>query len=101
MERVPTVYFFNSFSDKIVVTPEEQKSIAIVHYTNQTIDNFYGEKFALEPFNPNSLDTTGFARNFKVTIPWLMWHKNSNATMGETFYVDPNVGTADYFYVKS
>jgi len=85
-----SVYFFNSFSDKIVVTPEEQKSIAIVHYTNQTIDNFYGEKFALEPYdvsNPN--DTTGQARNFRVHLPWLMWHKSPICCSGQTFWVDP------------
>jgi hypothetical protein len=40
------------------------------------------------------------ARNFKVTIPWLMWHKSKTKTIGETFYVDPNVGQANYFQVR-
>jgi hypothetical protein len=93
-------FYYNSFDEIIMVEPYEQKSIAIVHYTNNAVDNFYGEKFALEPYNVNSLDTTGFARNFKVTIPWLMWHKSTLGTMGETFYVDPNVGQANYFEVK-
>jgi hypothetical protein len=82
-------YYFNSFSDTIIVTPEEQKSIAIIHYTNQTVDLFYGEKFALEPFDNTVDDTTGQARNFKVHIPWLMWHKNTDCCNGQTFYVDP------------
>jgi hypothetical protein len=43
----------------------------------------------MEPYNVNYLDNTGAARNFKVTIPWLMWHKNPNGEMGETFHVDP------------
>lgn len=84
------VYYYNSFDEKIQVKPEEQKAIAIIHYTNQTIDFFYGEKFALEPYdNTNPEDTTGQARNFKFHIPWLMWHKNSECCYGETFWVDP------------
>lgn len=84
------VYFYNSFDDKIVVNPDEQKAIAVVHYTNNTIDYFYGEKFALEPFDPLEVDNTiGQARNFKVSLPWLMWHKSPNCCSGQTFYVDP------------
>ena len=85
-----SVYYYNSFDEKITVTAEEQKAISIVHYTNQTIDFFYGEKFALEPYDPsNPDDTTGQARNFKVHIPWIMWHKNENCCNGQTFWVDP------------
>jgi hypothetical protein len=85
-----STYYFNSFGDKINVTPEQQKAIGIIHYTNQTVDFFYGEKFALQPFDPsNPADTTGEARNFKVHIPWLMWHKNPNCCNGQTFWVDP------------
>lgn len=81
-------YYYNSFDEVVEVEPKEQKSIAIIHYTNQTIDLFYGEKFALEPFE-NTNDTTGQARNFRLHIPWLMWHKNPNCCLGETFWVDP------------
>jgi len=84
------VYIVNSLDDKVVINPEEQKAIAILHYTNNTIDNFYGEKFALEPFNPlTQNETSGFAREFKITIPWIMWHKNPNCCQGQTFWVDP------------
>ena len=83
-------YYYNSFDEKVNVEPEEQKAIAIIHYTNQTIDFFYGEKFALEPYDPSApYDTTGQARNFKLHIPWLMWHKNPECCYGETFWVDP------------
>lgn len=68
-----------------------QKTIAIVHYTNNTIDYFYGEKFATEPYdstNPNN--TQGLARNFQVSLPWLSWHKSPTCTCsGQTFYIDP------------
>ncbi len=85
-----SVYFYNSFDEKVVVTPEEQKAIAIIHYTNQTIDFVYGEKFALEPLDPNvPEDTLGQARNFKMCLPWIMWHKNPDCCQGQCFYVDP------------
>jgi hypothetical protein len=85
-----STYYYNSFDEKVVVTPEEQKAIAIIHYTNNTIDFFYGEKFALEPHDITEPDDTiGEARNFKLHIPWLMWHKNPECCYGQTFYVDP------------
>lgn len=84
------VYIVNSLGDKYYVTPEQQKAIAILHYSNNTIDNFYGEKFALQPFNPlTQNETSGFAREFKITIPWIMWHKNPDCCQGQTFWVDP------------
>jgi hypothetical protein len=84
------VYYYNSFGEKQVVTPQNQKAIAIIHYTNQTIDFFYGEKFALEPYDTqNPENTQGQARNFKLHIPTLMWHKNPECCFGQTFYVDP------------
>jgi hypothetical protein len=83
-------YYYNSFAEIVKVEPEEQKAIGIIHYTNQTIDLFYGEKFALQPYDPTApYDTTGQARNFKLHLPWLMWHKNPECCMGETFWVDP------------
>jgi hypothetical protein len=83
-------YYYNSFDEVVKVEPEEQKAIAIIHYTNQTIDLFYGEKFAFEPYDPLApYDTTGQARNFRLHIPWLMWHKNPECCNGETFWVDP------------
>jgi len=83
------VYYVNSLGDEIVVNPEDQKAIAIIHYTNNSIINYYGEKFAVEP-NSTILDSSGYASNFKVIMPTLMWHKNTGATpYGETFYINP------------
>lgn len=83
-----STYYKNSFDDEITVLPKEQKSIAIIHYTNNTIDSFYGEKFATEPYS-DAGDSTGFARHFRLSIPWLMWHKSDSFCSGEIFYVDP------------
>ena len=83
-------YYNNSFGEIVEVEPEEQKAIAIIHYTNQTIDYFYGEKFALEPLDPTVPATTiGHARNFKLSMPTLMWHKNPDCCQGQSFWVDP------------
>ena len=100
-----SVYYYNSFLEEITVSPVDQKAIAIVHYTNQSIDNFYGEKFAMEDYDPTNPGNTGQARNFKLSIPWLMWHKNPNATIGEVFYTDPsgftNQNLFEVHYIKS
>ena len=86
-----STYYYNSFDEKINLSPSDQKSIAIIHYTNNAIDNFYGEKFAQKERDSSvtlSADT-GAARNFNLDLPWLMWHKSSGGTMGQTFYTDP------------
>jgi hypothetical protein len=85
-----TVNYVNSLGDVVIVPPKDQKTISIIHYTNQSIDLFYGEKFALEPYdNTTPEDTTGEARNFKLHIPTLMWHKSPTCGNGQTFWVDP------------
>lgn len=97
------VYYYNSFDERIVVTPQEQKAIAIIHYTNQDIDHVYGEKFSTVPFDPqNPTDQTGLARHLKVTIPTLMWHKSTGNTIGQTFFIDPpGYDLCKPFYIKS
>lgn len=98
------VYYYDSKLNKIVVESSEQKAIAIIHYTNQSIDNVYGEKFAMNPFDAADPTTEeDSARNFKLNIPTLMWHKASGATIGQTFYVDPpsKTGICVPYFIKS
>jgi hypothetical protein len=99
-----TVNYYNSYNEQIIVPPANQKAIAIIHYTNQDIDNVYGEKFATTPYDPDQpTDNTGLARHFKLTIPTLMWHKSSGTSIGQTFWIDPP-GTTDLCvpqYIKS
>ncbi len=90
-------WYYNSFGERVNVTPEEQKTIAIVHYSNSSIINWYGEKFACETYDSTNPGATGQARNFQITIPWLAWHKNefccsSQSSLNQdssTFYIDP------------
>jgi hypothetical protein len=98
-------WYYNSFGEQINVSPEDQKVIAIVHYTNNAIINFYGEKFSVEVYDSSNPGDTGQARNFKITIPWIMWHKNSNCCNGLTLYIDPP-GFEDFdlltpYYIES
>ena len=74
-------WYYNSYDEKIDVLPSQQKAIVIVHYTNQSVVNYYGEKFAFEPFDSANPTEAGYARNFKVTLPTLMWHKSTGTTI--------------------
>jgi len=100
-----SVYFVNSLNQKITLNPSDQKAVAILHYTNQSIDNFYGEKFAQQEYDAANPGGTGQARNLKLSIPWLMWHKNPNGTIGEEFFTDPSGFTSvdlfKVYYIKS
>lgn len=97
------VYHYNSKLEKKIVDSNNQKAIAIIHYTNQSIDNVYGEKFITRPFDPDDETNTNTARDFKVSIPTLMWHKATNQKIGQTFYIDPpsQVGLCVPYYIKS
>jgi len=80
-------WFYNINLDKVYVEPQDQKAIAIVHYTNNSIINYYGEKFATNVYVNGS--TPGEARNLVIEIPWVMWHKNTNCCGGLKLYIDP------------
>jgi hypothetical protein len=97
------VFYYNSFDEKIVVRPQDQKAIAIIHYTNQDIDHIYGEKFSTQPFDPqNPTDDIGLARHFKLSMPTLMWHKSTGTTIGQTFFIDPpGYNLCTPYYIKS
>jgi len=90
-------WYYNSYGERVDVSPQDQKTIAIVHYTNNTIINWYGEKFACEVYDSANPGQTGQARNFQITIPWLSWHKNDFCCTSSipvvqrptTFYIDP------------
>tara|TARA_R110000744_G_scaffold55631_10_gene117521 strand:+ start:3104 stop:5512 length:2409 start_codon:yes stop_codon:yes gene_type:complete len=91
-------FYFDSFDNIRVVLPEEQKMAGFIHYTNNSTTDFYGEKFAMKD---STFTGIGEAKNLKLHLPWLMWHKknvsgsgdgtgagNENI-LGQTFYVDP------------
>ena len=88
-------FYYNSAGQKIMIEPEDQSAIAIIHYTNNSILNFYGEKFADEPTGKGT-QTIGMGSNFKLSLPWVMWHKSIYTnTKGLDLYIDPP-GFASY-----
>ena len=74
------------------------KSMSVIHYTNHTISNFYGEFFFVD--NTNS-------KTVKLHLPDLMWHRRdfstaSGTTMGMTFLASGStqiVGTSQIEYI--
>lgn len=97
------VYYYNSFDEKITLSPSDQKAIAIIHFTNNDIDFVYGEKFATQPYDASN--PIGSARNFKLSLPTIMWHKTTGSTIGVNFYIDPpnypNYFNSGPYYIKS
>jgi len=82
-------FYLNSYDEKIYVEPNDQKTIGLIHYSNNLLDNIYGEKFATLPIDQTDVGSIGQAMNFRLDIPWLMWHKRTDGKMGQSFYIDP------------
>ena len=80
------------------VIDDAQKSISILHYTNNTISNYYGEFFFIEGT---------YGKTLKLHLPDLMYHRRdfgteSGTTMGMTFIATGTtkfIGTSDLEYV--
>lgn len=74
------------------------KSMSVIHYTNHTISNFYGEFFFIDNTNNKTV---------KLHLPDLMWHRRdfstaSGTTMGMTFVATGStkiVGTSQIEYI--
>lgn len=104
----PTSYV-NSYNEEILVTPDEQRCIAIVHYSqlgDSTIDpeRFYKYDDYIS-YDDSTTNTVAFDSNddpitdteyFEVYIPFIYYHRNTTTTAGALF----TMGTED-FYVKS
>jgi len=75
------------------------KSISILHYSNNTISNFYGEFLYID-------DTNG--KTVNVHMPDLMWHRRdfstgSGTTMGMSFLASGStkfIGTSQIEYIE-
>ena len=101
----PTSYV-NTVGDLVNVTPEEQRTIAIIHYSElgdlvddperffkyddyisydtSTIDSIINDE------NGNPLSD---AEYFEIYIPFIQYHRNTGTTAGALFYMD----STDYF----
>jgi hypothetical protein len=85
----------NSVGSTVVITPEEQKAIAIFHYTQNGTDEKIYFKYDdyISTTSDITIDNTNNPSNktnqqyFQVTIPSLMYHRSATATTGATFYM--------------
>ena len=94
----------NTLGDLITITPEEQKVIALIHYSKNgdTIDPNRFFKYDdhiststgyTEPNDPSLSDE----EYFQIYIPFLMYHRNTGTTVGAIFHM----GSVDKQIVSS
>ena len=85
----------NTVDELITITPEEQKVIAIIHYSKNG-DNVDPNRFF--KYDDHISTSTGFTspnasdlsdeEYFQVNIPFLLYHRNpTGSTVGETFHM--------------
>jgi hypothetical protein len=101
--------YYNSFDEKIIVSPEEQRTIAIIHYSELgdlvndperfykyddyiSTNNVEGDAL-LEDADENTITDLEY---FEVYIPFIQYHRNTGTTVGALFTMD----TIDY-HMKS
>jgi hypothetical protein len=104
----PTSYY-NSYGERIEVSPEEQRCVAIIHYSElgdlkNDPERFfkYDDYISTNNIEPDALleDSLGYTitdlEYFEIYIPFIQYHRNSGTTIGALFTMD----TIDY-YVNS
>ena len=84
----------NSFNELITISPEEQKAIAIIHYSKNGDDIDPNRFFKYDDHISVSTGTTlpndpslSDEEYFQVHIPFLMYHRNTGTTVGATFHM--------------
>lgn len=81
----------NSFGENIVTLPEEQHSLAIVHYSEPNTvrdpDKFFKYEDYIAHKDTDDIDY------FEVYIPYILYHRNSGSTVGARFFMD----TTNYY----
>ena len=86
----------NSFGDIIIVPPEEQHSISIIHYSKiGDILTDPNKAYKYEDYIAH--DTTDDVEYFEIYIPFLFYHRNTGTTIGAIFFMD----STDYFINSS
>lgn len=104
----PTSYF-NSFNERILVTPKEQRCVAIVHYSElgDTINDperffKYDDYISYSTDTENTVainsegDDITDTEYFEIYIPLIYYHRSTGTTAGHVFKMD----TTNY-YIKS
>jgi hypothetical protein len=101
----PTSYY-NSYNEQINVLPEEQRCVAIIHYSELgDLKNDPERFFKYDDYiSTNNVEADALLENdivgtitdleyFEVYIPFIQYHRNSGSTIGALFTMD----TTDYY----
>lgn len=81
----------------IIVSPEEQHSLAIIHYSKESDNELNLDKIYKYDDYIASDYTNGDVNYFEIHLPFLMYERNTNSTIGAKFYM----GTVDKFINSS
>ena len=76
----------NSLGDTIIVPPEEQHSLAIVHYSEPNTVRDPEKFFKYEDYIAHKEEDD--IDYFEVYIPYILYHRNSGSTVGARFFMD-------------
>jgi hypothetical protein len=80
---------YDTFGTGVTISPEEQKAIAILHYTQSGTTEDPHRFFKYDDYI--CIDNVTGQTSFNVTLSSIMYHRSSLATSGATFYM----GTED------
>jgi hypothetical protein len=95
----------NTFGDVIIVTPEEQHSLAILHYAELNSEREPEKFFKYEDYistNNSTVDALLYdvddepitdLQYFEIYIPFLYYERNTGSTIGARFFM----GDTDYY----
>ena len=81
----------NTFGDVIIVSPEEQHSLSIIHFSKASdilTDPELGFKY--EDYIDHTVDGSDY---FEIYIPFMSYERNTGTTIGARFFMD----TTDYY----
>lgn len=99
----------NTFGDVIIVTPEEQHSLAILHYSELNSEREPEKFFKYEDYistNNSEVDALLYDEEgdpitdleyFEIYIPFLYYERNTGTTIGARFFM----GDTDYYINSS
>ena len=76
---------YDTFGTEVTISPEEQKAIAILHYTQSGTTSDPNRFFKYDDYI--CTDNTSCKPSFNVTLSSIMYHRSSSATSGATFYM--------------
>ena len=80
----------NNCGETIIVPPEEQHSLAIIHYEGVGDYRDPDKYFKYEDYISHTGDSIDY---FEIYIPFILYHRNTGTTIGARFFMD----STDYY----